>query len=79
MLLTRYPQEQVSREWDTLSLRNLPRAAQNMFGGIDFKKGTECAGRFGIWTSVFLVAKVVGLNLFCLVHRIYLTVYRCNL
>ncbi|RGP79862.1 hypothetical protein FLONG3_2042 [Fusarium longipes] len=52
--------EQISKEWDDLPIRCSPQHVKNTFCGDDFRKGTKCAGRFGTWTNVFLVAKVMA-------------------
>ncbi|RGP72075.1 hypothetical protein FSPOR_2920 [Fusarium sporotrichioides] len=51
--------EQISKEWDDLAIRYPPKDARRMFCGEDFEKGTTCAGRFGTWTNVFLIARVM--------------------
>ncbi|KAJ4007104.1 hypothetical protein NW752_010524 [Fusarium irregulare] len=51
--------EQITGEWDCLPLGMTPEKVRNDFGGEDFKKGSPCAGRFGTWTNVFLIAKVM--------------------
>ncbi|KAM0498764.1 hypothetical protein ACHAP8_005987 [Fusarium lateritium] len=51
--------EQISKEWDDLPIRLPPKDARRRFCGENFEKGTKCAGRFGTWTNVFLIARVM--------------------
>ncbi|WZH39375.1 hypothetical protein QYS62_000292 [Fusarium acuminatum] len=51
--------EQMSREWDDIPLRMKGEDVQQNFAGEDFKKGSICAGRFGMWTNIFLIARVM--------------------
>ncbi|CEI65330.1 hypothetical protein FVEN_g6244 [Fusarium venenatum] len=51
--------EQISKEWDNLPIRLPPKDARRQFCGEIFEKGTKCAGRFGTWTNVFLIARVM--------------------
>ncbi|KAM0199864.1 hypothetical protein ACHAPI_002962 [Fusarium lateritium] len=51
--------EQMSREWDDLPLGMKLKDVQESFAGEDFGKGNICAGRFGMWTNIFLIARVM--------------------
>ncbi|CAG1963149.1 unnamed protein product [Fusarium graminearum] len=51
--------EQISKEWDSLPIRCEKPEIQKMFCGSDFRRGTKCAGRYGTWTNVFLIARVM--------------------
>lgn len=33
---------------------------RRFYGGEDLKRGNRVAGRFGMWTNIFLVARVVS-------------------
>ncbi|KAF4424732.1 hypothetical protein FACUT_10221 [Fusarium acutatum] len=53
--------EQFSRDWDSIRV-SLPEPTLRLFfGGEDLEKeeGMKVAGRFGIWTNIFLIAKVM--------------------
>ncbi|KAF5657854.1 hypothetical protein FHETE_10185 [Fusarium heterosporum] len=51
--------EQISREWDDLPLSLNRTKTRELFAGEDFSKGNICAGRFGVWTNIFLIARVM--------------------
>ncbi|KAG5790434.1 hypothetical protein H9Q69_010516 [Fusarium xylarioides] len=53
--------EQFSKEWDDVYISLPTPVLRQLFGGEDLEKwdGTEVAGRYGIWTNIFLVAKVM--------------------
>ncbi|RBR03166.1 hypothetical protein FVER53590_09603 [Fusarium verticillioides] len=53
--------EQFSKEWDDVLLSLETDSLRQLFAGEDLEKvgGTEVAGRFGIWTNIFLIAKVM--------------------
>lgn len=50
----------MTREWDDIPLRMKGEDVQQNFAGEDFTKGSICAGRFGMWTNIFLIARVVS-------------------
>ncbi|KAF4465190.1 hypothetical protein FALBO_7959 [Fusarium albosuccineum] len=51
--------EQVHQEWDDLQT-DVPYLEEGKrFAGEDCTQGCEVAGRFGIWTDIFLIAKVM--------------------
>lgn len=50
----------MSREWDDLPLGMKREDVRENFAGEDFRKGNICAGRFGMWTNIFLIARVVS-------------------
>ncbi|KAF5596339.1 hypothetical protein FPANT_4427, partial [Fusarium pseudoanthophilum] len=53
--------EQFSKEWDDLLISLSTDSLRKLFAGEDLEKvgGTEVAGRYGIWTNIFLIAKVM--------------------
>ncbi|KAH7153159.1 hypothetical protein EDB81DRAFT_447949 [Dactylonectria macrodidyma] len=57
--MTRLTPEQVHQDWDTLR-NNLPgREAVERFEGSDLTKGNPIAGRYGVWTNIFILAKTM--------------------
>ncbi|KAF5718430.1 hypothetical protein FGLOB1_1620 [Fusarium globosum] len=53
--------EQFSRDWDSIRVSLPEPTLRQFFGGEDLEKlgGMEVAGRFGMWTNIFLIAKVM--------------------
>ncbi|KAK2699632.1 hypothetical protein QWA68_002200 [Fusarium oxysporum] len=51
--------EQFSKEWDKMSISMDKPSLRRFYGGEDLKRGNRVAGRFGMWTNIFLVARVM--------------------
>ncbi|KAF5628473.1 hypothetical protein F52700_8207 [Fusarium sp. NRRL 52700] len=53
--------EQFSKEWDYVPVSVPEPDLRDLFAGEDLEKegGLKVAGRFGIWTNIFLIAKVM--------------------
>ncbi|KAF4981242.1 hypothetical protein FZEAL_2930 [Fusarium zealandicum] len=49
--------EQIHKDWDDFKTDMTIDEERQLFAGADFTAGSEVAGRFGIWTSIFLIAK----------------------
>ncbi|KAF4497508.1 hypothetical protein FAGAP_6347 [Fusarium agapanthi] len=53
--------EQFTKDWDYLRISLPTPLVRQLFAGEDLEKegGMEIGGRFGIWTNIFLIAKVM--------------------
>ncbi|KAF4953865.1 hypothetical protein FGADI_5657 [Fusarium gaditjirri] len=51
--------EQFSKEWDKMPIGMDKPSLKRAYGGEDLKRGNRVAGRFGMWTNIFLVARVM--------------------
>ncbi|KAK7423946.1 hypothetical protein QQX98_000818 [Neonectria punicea] len=51
--------EQVHEDWDELSTNVPPEEGVGRFVGDDLTQGNRIAGRFGVWTNIFSIAKTM--------------------
>ncbi|KAF5017720.1 hypothetical protein F66182_10318 [Fusarium sp. NRRL 66182] len=51
--------EQIHKEWDEIPIGNDQSKTMELFAGPDLEKGCGVAGRFGIWTNIFLIARIM--------------------
>ncbi|KAF4964184.1 hypothetical protein FSARC_7881 [Fusarium sarcochroum] len=51
--------EQVSKEWDQLSIGNSQNDTMRLFANDNLRFGCVVAGRFGTWTNIFLIGRVM--------------------
>ncbi|KAH6977066.1 hypothetical protein BKA56DRAFT_673931 [Ilyonectria sp. MPI-CAGE-AT-0026] len=57
--MTRLTPEQVHQEWDQLSLNVPHHVGIGRFQGDNLTRGNPIAGRFGVWTNIFILAKTM--------------------
>ncbi|KAF4450752.1 hypothetical protein F53441_6195 [Fusarium austroafricanum] len=51
--------EQITKDWDSLGVSEKDTIVKGNFAGDDLTKGNPVAGRYGIWTNTFLIARVM--------------------
>ncbi|KAK7420178.1 hypothetical protein QQZ08_010534 [Neonectria magnoliae] len=51
--------EQVHEDWDELSTNVAPEEGVGRFVGDNLTRGNRIAGRFGVWTNIFSIAKTM--------------------
>ncbi|KAH7321382.1 hypothetical protein B0I35DRAFT_429229 [Stachybotrys elegans] len=54
--INRFPPEQVHKDWD--SFEPCQENATNKFKRTDFTQGSQVAGRYGLWSDIFVIAKM---------------------
>lgn len=64
-------QETISKEWDKIDLSN-PGPVSRFTGDSFDPRHNEVAGRYGTWTNIFTIAKIVSIPIYFQHSRIVL-------